>query len=33
VPSERRYVYRSEAFQFVSQDKLADSVIKDVARV
>ena len=31
-PSERRYVYRSQSFQFVSQDKLAESVMKDVAR-
>ena len=31
-PAERRYVYRSKAFQFTSQDKLAGSVMRDIAR-
>lgn len=29
---ERRYVYQSEAFEFISQAKLAGSVMKEVAR-
>ena len=29
---KRRYVYKSQAFQFISQDKLAGSVMKEVAR-
>lgn len=31
-PAERRYVYRSKAFQFTAQDKLAGSVMRDIAR-
>jgi hypothetical protein len=31
-PAKRRYVYKSQAFEFVSQDKLAGSVMKEVAR-
>jgi hypothetical protein len=31
-PAERRYVYRSKAFEFVAQDKLAGSVMRDIAR-
>lgn len=30
--AKRRYVYKSQAFEFVSQDKLAGSVMKEVAR-
>ena len=30
--AERKYVYRSEAFEFTSQAKLAGSVMKEVAR-
>ncbi len=30
--SKRRYVYKSQSFEFVSQDKLAGSVMKEVAR-
>ena len=31
-PAKRRYVYKSQAFEFVSQDKLATSVMREVAR-
>ena len=31
-PEKRSYVYRSEFFQFTSQDKLAVSVMKEIAR-
>ncbi len=30
--AKRRYVYKSQAFEFISQDKLAGSVMKEVAR-
>ena len=30
--AKRRYVYKSQSFEFVSQDKLAGSVMKEVAR-
>jgi len=32
-PAEKLYRYRSEAFEFVSQDKLAGSVMNEVARI
>lgn len=31
-PADRKYIYRSEGFEFVSQAKLAGSVMKEVAR-
>ncbi|MEZ0388601.1 MAG: hypothetical protein ACAI34_16130 [Verrucomicrobium sp.] len=31
-PAEKRCVYRSEAFEFTSEDKLAGSVMKEIAR-
>ena len=30
--AKRRYVYKSQSFEFVSQDKLAGSMMKEVAR-
>ena len=30
--AKRRYVYKSQSFEFVSQDKLAGSVMKEIAR-
>ncbi|WP_009962716.1 hypothetical protein [Verrucomicrobium spinosum] len=32
VPAEKRCIYRSEAFEFTSEDKLACSVMKEIAR-
>jgi hypothetical protein len=31
-PDEKRCIYRSEAFEFISEDKLAGSVMKEIAR-
>ena len=31
-PDEKKCIYRSEAFEFVSEDKLAGSVMKEIAR-